>query len=293
MISRRTFLQNAGLALASTALPLDALQHLLPPPRRQPALQLYSIRDDMAKDAAASVQAVAQMGYKSVEGYGQQNGKMFGMSMVDFSKLLKDNGLTMPSSHFNLKLEDWDDQKKDLRDEVKIKIDLAATTGQHYLINPWMESNQRDSITKWIPLLNAAGAYVRRAGMQFGYHNHDFEFTKRGPDNRLLIEWLLHEVDPNLMAMEMDLYWVQYAGYNPPDWFALYPGRWELFHVKDMAKTEKRETIEVGDGSVDFAGIFKQSKLAGVKHYIIELEHYKTSALEGVKRARQNFLKIK
>ncbi|HNG89208.1 MAG TPA: TIM barrel protein, partial [Saprospiraceae bacterium] len=271
MYSRRSFLHLSGTALAAAAFPLQSFACLAASPRaRQLSVQLYSIRDDMAKDPAGAVRALAQMGYTAVEGYGQQEGKMFGMSIVDFSKLLKDNGLKMPSSHFNLKLQDWDEQKKDLRDDLKSRIDLAAASGQHYLVNPWMESKDRDSIQQWIPLLNAAATYVHKAGMRFGYHNHDFEFTKKGPDNRLLIEWLLHEVDPAHMTMEMDLYWVCYAGHNPLDWFRLYPGRWELCHVKDMAKTERRETVEVGDGSLDFAAIFKQSQQAGLRQYVIE-----------------------
>ena len=115
----------------------------------------------------------------------------------------------------------------------------------------------------------------------------------KGPDGRLMNEWLLQEIDPKVMSMEMDIYWVCFAGYNPRDWFRHYPGRWELCHAKDMAKTEKRETVEVGDGSIDFASIFKQGKLAGLQYHIVELEHYKTTPMEGVERARENFLKLR
>ena len=120
-----------------------------------------------------------------------------------------------------------------------------------------------------------------------------FHAGQRGPDGRLLIEWLLHETDPKLVAMEMDMYWVAFAKNNPIDWFKLYPGRWELCHVKDMAATEKRETIEVGDGTIDFSSIFKLSATAGLKYYIIELENYRTTSMEGVKKARAGFLKIR
>ncbi|HNM26879.1 MAG TPA: sugar phosphate isomerase/epimerase, partial [Saprospiraceae bacterium] len=105
--------------------------------------------------------------------------------------------------------------------------------------------------------------------------------------------WLLQEVDPALMTMELDLYWAVYAGQKPADLFHKYPGRFRLCHVKDMAKTPQRQTVEVGDGSIDFAAIFKDSKLAGLQYYVIELEHYATTPLNGVKRARENFRKIR
>lgn len=294
MQSRRTFLQLSALSIASTALSTDSLSFLAsPPPVRHLGVQLYSVRDVLVKDPAGTLKAIAEMGYREVEGYGQQTGKIGGLSLPDFSKLLKDNGLAMPSSHFNLKLADWDDSKNALTDATKKALDAAAATGQKYIVNPWMEIGERGEIVKFVKLLRAAGEYVNKLGLRFGYHNHDFEFTMKGPDGRLMIEWLLQEIDPKVMAMEMDIYWVCFAGYNPLDWFRLYPGRWELCHAKDMAKTEKRETVEVGDGSIDFTSIFKQGKLAGLQYHIIELEHYKTTSIEGVKRARENFLKLK
>ena len=294
MQSRRTFLQLSALSAAGVALSTDSLSFLAPPPPvRHLGVQLYSVRDVLVKDPAGTLKAIAEMGYREVEGYGQQEGKIGGLSLPDFSKLLKDNGLAMPSSHFNLKLKDWDDSKNDLTDATKKAFDAAAATGQKYIVNPWMEAGERGEIVKLVKLFNAAGEYINKAGLRFAYHNHEFEYVKKGPDGRLMIEWLLHEIDPKVMAMEMDLYWVCFAGHNPLDWFRLYPGRWELCHAKDMAKTEKRETVEVGDGSIDFASIFKQGKLAGLQYHIIELEHYKTTSMEGVKRARENFLKLK
>jgi sugar phosphate isomerase/epimerase len=263
------------------------------PPVTHLGLQLWSIREDMKKDAAGTVKSLANMGYREVEGFGYSDGKMFGMPIADFSKLLKDNGITMPSSHHMVTSKDYDSAKKELSDAAKKAIDDFTSVGTKYVICPYMADDDRLKIADMVKAYQAAAEYAKKAGVRFGYHNHDFEFTKRGPDNRLLIEWILHEVDAKLLAMQMDIYWVAFANYNPLDWIKLYPGRWELCHAKDMAKTEKRETVEVGDGSIDFTSIFRQSKLAGLKHYVIELEHYKTTPLEGLKRARENFLKLK
>lgn len=288
--SRRNFLKTSSLAVAGAAvLPRlsfvnTEVQHL--------GIQLWSVREDMGKDAAGTVKALAKMGYKEVEGFGYSEGKMFGMPYKDFVSLLKDNGISMPSSHVMFDSKAYDPTTKSLSDAAKKSIDDAVSGGQKYIVNPYMVDPDRLIIEKMVPVYQAAGEYAQKAGIRFGYHNHNFEFEKRGPDNRLLIEWLLHEVDPKVMTMEMDIYWVKFANHNPLDWFRLYPGRWELCHAKDLANTEKRESVEVGDGAIDFNEIFRQSKTAGLKYYIIELENYVTTPIQGAERALKGFKKL-
>ncbi|MCC6413096.1 MAG: sugar phosphate isomerase/epimerase [Saprospiraceae bacterium] len=292
--SRRRFLQISAVAAAAGAMSTPLFCAIDPDKRvKDPGLQLWSVREEMTKDAKTTIGALAKMGYRSVEGFGYKNGKMFGMPITDFSKLLKDNGFTMPSSHTMFALDSYDATKKSLTDDAKRSIDDAAAIGQKYVICPWMNENERSRITELMPVYTAAAEYCKTAGVQFGYHNHDFEFTKKGPDGRLLIEWLLQDIDPKLVTFEMDIYWVSFAKFKPTDWFERFPGRWELCHVKDMAKTAKQETVEVGDGSIDFPAIFKQSKKAGLKHYVIELENYLTSPMQGVERSLNNFKKLK
>lgn len=288
---RREFLKNAAFTLAGTAFLPTGIQELAKPVRHL-GVQLYSVRGDMAKDPVATLQTIAEMGYREVEAYGYTDGKMFGMPIAEYMKVLKNNGLTMPSSHCNFSLSDYDEGTNSLSDRAKRAIDDAVKMGQKYIIFPWVTEQERKEVVKLVKLAAAGAAYAQSAGIRFGYHNHDFEFIQRGPDGRLLMEWLLHEIDPKIMSFEMDIYWVCYARHNPLDWFRIYPGRWQLCHAKDLAKTEKRETVEFGDGAIDFPGIFRQSLQGGLQHYIIELEHYRTTPLEGVKRARQNFVKM-
>lgn len=289
--SRRNFLKTTTIALSGAALSVHKVP--VPYPAKHLGLQLWSVRDAMATDAAGTIGALAKMGYREVEGFGLADGKIFGMPINDYSKLLKTNGISTPSCHFPITLDDWDATTKSLKDKAKEAIDQMAAIGQKYVITPWMGEQDRPRIAELVQVFNAAGEYCKKAGMRFGYHNHNFEFEQRGPDGRLLLEWLLHETDPRLVCFEMDLYWVTFAHYNPIDWFRLYPGRWELVHVKDMANTEKRETIEVGDGTIDFSAIFKHAVQAGIQYYIIELEHYRTNSMDGVKKARAGFLRIK
>lgn len=289
--SRREFLKTTSLALAGTAV----AAHKVPVsyPAQHLGVQLWSVRDAMAKDAVGTIKALGKMGYREVEGFGFADGKIFGMPINDYAKVLKDNGIHTPSCHFPVTLNDWDESTKSLKDNVKKAIDQMVAIGQKYVINPWTGEQDRPRIAELVKVFNAAGEYCKKAGARFGYHNHNFEFEQKGPDGRLLIEWLLHETDPKLVCFEMDMYWVTFAHNNPIDWFRIYPGRWELVHVKDMANTEKRETIEVGDGTIDFSSIFKHSAQAGIKYYIIELENYVTNSVDGVKKARAGFLRIK
>ena len=290
--SRRRFLKHTSIAAFGAAVWPDLANPGKWSGTRHVGLQLYSLREDMAENPVATIEAVAKMGYKEVEAYGFDAGKLFGMAYPEFGKVLRDNGLAMPSTHFGVSMKQYDASRDELIDEVKRAIDAAPALGVQYVIAPWIGEAERNNIEKTVKVLQAYARYCKQAGVRYAYHNHDGEFTQRGPDGRLLMEWLLHETDPALMCMEMDLYWVHYAGYNPLDWFKLYPGRWELCHAKDMAKTEKRETIEVGDGSIDFAAIFKNSKQAGLIHYIVELEHYVTTPIQGVDKARKNLVKI-
>ena len=291
---RRNFLKTTSLALAGTAIAAHKMPFLAGSfPATHLGLQLWSVQDAMKIDAATTIISLGQMGYREVEGFGYKEGKMFNVPIADYGKMLKDNGMSTPSCHHPISLDDWDTGSKSLKDNVKKAIDEMAAIGQRYVVVPSMREEDQQRIAEMIPVFNAAGEYCHKAGMRFVYHNHAVEYEKRGADGRLLIEWLLHETDPKLVTMQMDMYWVAFAKNNPIDWFKLYPGRWELCHVKDMAATEKRETIEVGDGIIDFASIFKLSATAGLKYYIIELEHYRTTSMDGVKKARAGFLKIR
>ncbi|MBL7809128.1 MAG: sugar phosphate isomerase/epimerase [Saprospiraceae bacterium] len=287
--SRRVFLKNVALAYTATTIP-TTLQDIYRPVKHL-GVQLWSVRDDMNKNPASTLETIAGMGYKEVEGFGYKDGKMFGLSIQEYLRVLKNNGLKMPSAHCGFSLADYS-ESGGLSDRAKKAIDDAVKMGQKYIIYPWIPETERKEVKKITQVAAAAAEYAKKAGIRFGYHNHDFEFIQRGPDGRMLMEWLLQEIDPKLICFEMDIYWVCYANQKPIDWFKRFPGRYELCHAKDMAKTEMRETVEFGDGSIDFVSIFQQSKLAGLKYYIIELEHYKTTPLQGIGRARTNLAKL-
>jgi sugar phosphate isomerase/epimerase len=288
---RRSFLKNSALSAAALSF-TNATEMLVP--KGKISIQLYSVRDDMAKDAAGTIAALAKMGFRNVEGFGLGDGNIFGMPVADFKKILIQNGISMPSCHTFLKKEMFDAAGKPA-DGFKKLIDDAALFGIKYLIHPWIlpEMRTAETIKQIAGWLNAGSELAQKQGINMSYHNHDFEFTEKATDGRLLYEVLLQETDPKLVKLQMDIYWVAKANYQPIDWLNLYPNRFKLFHVKDMAADEKRETIEVGDGIINFQNIFNIATKLGVEYYVIELEHYRTTPMQGIEKSIKALKKLR
>jgi sugar phosphate isomerase/epimerase len=279
-MNRRTFIQQSGLALAATQ--FVSLEDTFKS-KKHIALQLWSLRDDMAKEPVKTLEKVAAMGYKEVEGFSYADGKMFGMPTKEFKKHLTDLGLKMESNHMALFGANYNSTTKTLNDSYKKTVETAAELGQKYVVCPWgMETERKDlnGVKHLLETYQAAAELCKSTGLQFVYHNHDFEFFPI--EGKTMYDMITQQLDANLVKLEMDVYWVYFAGQKPQDWFDKYPGRFKMLHMKDMAKTEKRETIEIGDGSVDFATIIKGAKKAGVEKFVVELENYQTTPLQGV-----------
>jgi sugar phosphate isomerase/epimerase len=238
-------------------------------------LQLWSVRDALAKDAVGTLKAISKQGYKFVEGFGFNDGKWFGLTPKEMKKTLADLGMTMKSSHQSMTTKNYNKSTKQLDDEFKKAVDAALEVGQKYVINPYMadEDRNKESLLVLTEMFNKAGEYCKARGLRYGYHNHDFEFTTR-IDDAPLYRMLLDNTDPKLVCFEMDMCWVVCGKYNPVDWFKLYPGRFELSHIKDLTDQVKHETAIVGTGMVDFKQIIANQKEAGMKYWIVELENY-------------------
>lgn len=290
-MNRRTFLQESGYLAAGITIG-PGLMPAIAKKGVNISVQLYSVRDDIFKDAKSAIAQVAKIGYTTVEGFGLMDGKIIGMSGAELKAVLNSNGLTMPSTHAGFGLSTWDESKKSLNDGFKKSVEAGNIFGLKEFIAPYMADSDRtpDNLKKLCEVMNRAGEYCKAHGMTFGYHNHDFEFKQSG--NRMIYEAILQDTDPKLVKMQMDLYWVVKAGQDPIQWIMKYPKRFTSFHVKDMAKTERQETVEVGEGSIDFAKIFAYSKKAGAKRYTVELEHYKRTPMEGIGIALGNLKKI-
>ena len=260
MPTRRNFLATLGVAAFGLA-SRDALANgvLLAPKRKlkKVGLQLYTVRDLMKADLPGTLRKVAQIGYKEVEFAGY-----FGRSPAQIRALLKQNGLTSPSSHIGLDILE--------KDPVKAFADAKAI-GHQWATVPYIPEERRKTVDDWnriIDLLNRLGPQAKAAGLRLAYHNHDFEIR---PVNGVRpLDMMLDKTDPSLVDFEMDLYWVVFGGGDPMDFFNRHPKRFAMVHVKDSAGPPDNKMVDVGKGTIDFTRIFAQSDKAGIKHYFVE-----------------------
>jgi sugar phosphate isomerase/epimerase len=161
-------------------------------------------------------------------------------------------------------------------------VEDAVDAGLKYVIHPWMKGGDMNVFKKMAENLNKYGEKFRKAGIRYGYHNHSFEFEAK--DGVLPYDVLLQGTDPDLVIFEMDLFWITKGGHDPWEYFAKYPGRFEIWHVKDMKGTADRDMTEVGNGVIDFKKIFHLKDQAGMKYYFVEQDTCKDhTPLESVK----------
>ncbi|HEY5392432.1 MAG TPA: sugar phosphate isomerase/epimerase, partial [Hanamia sp.] len=196
----------------------------------------------------------------------------YGMSPVEFKKVIKGNGLVMYSSHYRLgeDLENGKAVKGTILHDWEKAIEDATKVGLKYMVCAWLSPEERGTLDHYKKVaddLNVAGEKCRKAGIQLCYHNHNFEFEKQ--DGKYPYDILL-ATDPDLVKMEMDIYWITKAGQDPIALFKKHPGRFPLWHAKDMDKTPEQNFTEVGNGIINFKEIFKYKKLAGMKYFYVE-----------------------
>jgi len=250
-MDRRSFVGTTAAALAGgrPAAPRA--------PRRldRIGLQLYTVRRELQQDFAGTLARVAATGYREVEFT-----DYFGKAPRDVRALLDHHGLVAPSVHVSLAPDQW-----------RAALEAAPVIGYHYLVAAWIPAEARrtlDDYKRIAESFNHAGAEARAAGRQFAYHNHDFEFVPL--EGRLPYDVLLAETDPQLVQLEIDLYWITKGGQDPLAYFARWPGRVPLVHVKDSAGPPEHRMMDVGAGTIDWKRIFARRDQAGIRHAFVE-----------------------
>jgi sugar phosphate isomerase/epimerase len=271
---------NWGLAKAHPETPTHQIDRI--------GLQLYTVRDTMKADFAGTIAKVAATGYQEVEFAGY-----FDHPPKDVRALLDKNSLVSPSCHvgYDVVERKWPET-----------LEAAKIVGHSYIICPSVDEKQRAEPGGWkraADLFNKAGEASQKEGIQFGYHNHSFEFQPaEALGGKLPYDFLLAETDPKLVLMEMDLCWISVAGKNPIDYFDKYPDRFPLVHVKDWVKDSTHSSgyqgamgptvrytghmADVGQGSIDWKNLFAHDDKAGIKHYFVEND-YPKSAFDDIK----------
>ncbi|MBL0740815.1 sugar phosphate isomerase/epimerase family protein [Chryseolinea lacunae] len=281
MTTRRDFLKQAGVFTSALCL----TPNLLAKSPYKLGLQLYTIRDAMAADAPGTLKKISSYGYQEVEIYGF-DGKYYGMTPADFKKLLSDNNLTSPSGHYNLdKFVLPGKTNDDLLRYVDLCIEGAHMLKQDYIVWPWLDPSLRslENIKMIADTLDLIGERIRKGGLQLAYHNHDFEFVdhdgKRGYD-------IILATNPDNVKLELDLYWASFMKQNLAQLFERQPGRFVIWHLKDMDKTNPDLHTTMGDGSIDFKSILPLASKSGVKHMFVEQgNNYVPDAMQCVARS--------
>ncbi len=279
-MDRRTFLGT----LTAAAVFAPRLMWASAPDRIEKiGVQLYTVRSQMKHHFEDTIAKVAAIDYREVEFAGY-----FKHTPQQVRAVLDHNGLSAPSVHVDY---------ASLGDKFPQVIADSAIIGHQYIVCPWIDEKQRKQPDGWkraAEVFNKAGGASKKAGIQFAYHNHHFEFVQ--VNGKFAYDILLEETDPSLVQMEMDLCWMTVAGQDPLKYFARYPGRFPMVHVKDVKSVPSPkkpgepvafkkvfpEMTSVGSGSIDWKRIFAHSSEAGIKHYFVE-QDYPKEPFENVK----------
>jgi sugar phosphate isomerase/epimerase len=242
----------------------------------QVGIQLYSVRDRSEKDFLGTIREIGEIGYKNVELAGY-----YGHSAKDVRQALTDAGLNAPSAHVGLSVNEpdaiWDNLKKSV--EFGLELGLKRFIVPHY---PLGDNPTLADVYKMADTLAAASEIVRAAGLEFGYHNHAFEF--KPVEGKLVIDHILERIPADQLFAEFDLGWVKVAGQDPAAYVRKYAGRVPVVHAKDF-KADGNDT-EIGKGTVDWDSALAACEEAAVEYVIIEQEKYDVSSLES---ARLNY----
>jgi len=233
--------------------------------------QLYSIRDEMAKDPVKTLESLKAMGYRDFEiyGYDDQLDKIYGFTPTEFKQILDDLELTVSSGHYGFApfLEQPDDEMKSFVDRC---ISCAKTLHSNYITWPWIAPEQRtmNHFKLMVPKLNMIGEQVVNTGLGFAYHNHGFEFEDHNGEN--CYDLIMKETDPSLVKLQIDMYWVMHSSdFTPQELINKQTGRFTMWHIKDMDKIS-RDYTELGNGSIDYTKLLPDSVSSGLEFYYLE-----------------------
>ncbi len=293
-MKRKTFLQSGALAGAGLLLGRSAIAGLFADKKVATpiGLQLYTLGNLMTQDTKGTLQKLAAIGYKELESAGSQKGNFYGYQPRELAAMIKDAGMTWRSAHvggapfspeqimkmaktaedsarIKKMMESFKDRPKtlNLKENYQELADAAAEGGLSYLVCSSIPVNTLDEIKTAVEVFNKSGEACKKAGVQFAYHNHTTEFDD--VEGHRPFDYILDNTDKDMVKMELDLAWATKAKQDPVELFKLHPGRYPLWHVKDLDKTTMNPA-EVGTGIVDFKRIFDNANQSGMKYFFVE-----------------------
>lgn len=316
MTNRRKFLQQSGaFALGGLLLPRIGQSASLfdVKPKFPAGLQLYTLGDLMTTDPKGTLKKLAAIGYRELESAGSQKGNYYGFTPKEFGAMVKDAGMHWRSAHvggvaFTLErvlkmaktaedstrirqmMERFKDAPKSLNlsENYQQLADDAAAGGVGYLVCSSIPVSTMDEMKIAVEVFSKAGEACKKNGVQFAYHNHQSEFDEI--EGQRPFDYILNNTDKDQVKMELDLAWATKAKQDPVELFKLHPGRYPLWHAKDLDKTTLNPA-EVGTGVVDFKRIFDNAKLSGMKYFFVEQDGA-PKPIENVTNSYNNIMKI-
>lgn len=291
-MNRRNFIETIGILGAAALLPISSYS-MAAKPKYKMGFQLYSAHEDMTKDPAGTLKSLTAMGYQDFETFGFDGEKatFYGCRFSEFKAILDDLQVTASSGHFGFSsyLNKSNDELKRFVDQC---IEGARILDMKYITWPWIAPEQRtiENFKLMSHKLNLIGEQVNSAGLGFAYHNHGFEFIDHDGENGFDI--ILKETDPALVKLQMDIYWVMHSSKRSPKALVKdQPGRYVMWHIKDMDKNTKDYT-ELGNGSIDYAEILPNASESGLEFYYLEQGgNYAKSPLRSAAASADYFLK--
>lgn len=294
MITRRKFITRGSLAaVASAAIPGLVRSNSFNPKKAIDAgLQLYTLGSLMTTDPQGTLRKLSEIGYKELESAGSEKGNFYGFQPKELAKMVTDAGMTWRSAHVGgaaFRPEQMMQMAKTAEDSARVRniierfkdrpkamnltenaqelADAAAEGGLNYLVCSSIPVHTMDEIKTAVDVFSKAGEACKKNGVQFAYHNHTTEFDE--VEGHRPFDYILANTDKDLVKMELDLAWATKAKQDPVELFKMHPGRFPLWHAKDLDK-EKMNPAEVGSGVVDFKRIFANVATSGMKYYFVE-----------------------
>jgi len=286
MYNRRKFLKNSSAAALATMILSDkATASFFGNKAIRPVgLQLFTFFSEIDNDVEGTLKKIAAIGYKEIESAFSKKGGFYGMKPKELAKLVSDVGMSWKSHHVlgapfkmpaNAKpITDANGNPiefppmRNLKENMQELVDEVAEAGIPYLVCANIPTKTSDDVKSSIEILNKTGDACKKANMTLAYHNHTEEFEKPEGATETAYDSFLSQLSPDI-KMELDLCWATKAGVDPVELFKKHPGRFELWHVKDLDK-DKNGPAPVGEGIIDFKRIFVNADVAGMKHFFVE-----------------------
>ncbi len=297
MYNRRRFLKNAGAAsVAGMLFSNNSMASFFKDPVRHPiGLQLFTFFNIIDDDVQGTLKKIADVGYKEIESAFSKKGGYYGMKPKEFASYINSLGMSWKSHHvlgapFKMppgqKMPVGADGKpitlppmRNLRDDMQLLVDEAAEGGVEWLVCANTPINTLGDINSSLAVLNKTGEACKKAGIGFAFHNHDAEF--HAVEGKIPYHMMLSQLDADKVKFELDLAWATKGGADPVELFKQHPGRFPLWHLKDLDVTHKN-ILPVGSGTIDYKRIFASASTAGMKHFFVEHDMPK-DAMESIK----------